>query len=113
MDPERHVSYVPLYTAGKLIFASAALLWLLFSIEAVLGAMSLGTSGIAGSMALSVLLIPADLVSILAARLLRGRSASPGVAEPPRASVPEPWRGAGPEQVPEPGPADLAETVDP
>jgi hypothetical protein len=119
VDPERHVSYVPLYTAGKLVFACAALLWLIFSVEDVLGGMSLGASGAAGSIALSVLFIPADLVSIVAARVLRGRPGSSGDAQSDAASIQEPVQGTGQgtgpglEPGPQPGPDDLAETVEP
>ena len=123
VDPERHASYVPLYAAGKLVFACAALLWLIFSVEDVLGAMSLGASGAAGSIALSVLFIPADLVSVVAARALRGRPGSSGGAQSGTASIQEPAQesakgtgpepGPGPQAGPQPGPDDLAETVEP
>jgi len=74
LDPLEYRPFLPLYVAGKLLFLSSAALWLGVSFAGIVGSFPMGSQGYLALLGGSALLLPLDLLALLAAYSLRPRT---------------------------------------
>ncbi|GHU86839.1 hypothetical protein FACS189476_00960 [Spirochaetia bacterium] len=93
LDPIRYGVYVPLYTAGKVIAAVAALGWCVFSRGQIVNAVFMGDYSMLTTLGLLLCIALGDILSacggaVLNRRLQRGEAALPPEAADPVAINP-------------------------